>query len=284
MCEPVSWTTVGLLAASAAATAAGTYASHEASQQQDRANASAISDRSRSEERSMREAMANQQQALAAQRSAEEERRAAKSGLADQQLAEQGADVTEEKVAAEASRLKDLLAPVQMVNSPAASPIGGDQTGVRVVQDAIANERQKSLNQIQNPMSQALAQMMARGNVGLGNQIAQGGLRDQFLTADNIYSGNMAAANMRSGLGSQLYGLGMQNALNSFNYAQPGIAQAGQGWRTGASIAQGVGGLAGTAAGYDWSGSGNAGAVTGYQGKTYVPKTSSTGGTYYALK
>ena len=171
----------------------------------------------------MREAMANQQQALAAQQAAEEERRAAKSSLAEQQLAEQGAKDTEGRVAEESSRLKDLLAPVQMVNSPAASPIGGDQTGVRVIQDAVANERQKSLNKIQNPMSQALSQMMARGNVGLGNQIAQGGLRDQFLTADNIYGGNMAAASMKAGLGSQLYGLGMQNALNNYNYAQPRI-------------------------------------------------------------
>ena len=258
MCEPVSWTTVGLLAASAAATAAGTYASYQASEQQDRASAAAISDRSKSEERAMRDAMANQQRAMYDQQAAEEERRAAKSGLAEQQLAEQGSEATEGRVGEESSRLKDLLAPVQMVNSPSASPIGGDQTGVRVVQDAVANERQKSLQNMQLPMSQALAQMMARGNVGLGNQIAQGGLRDQFLTADNIYGGNMAAASMKAGLGSQLYGLGMQNAVNNFNYAQPGIANAGQGWRTTAGVAQGVGGLAGSAAGYNWGG-GNSG-------------------------
>lgn len=253
MCDGgISATTVALLAASAAATAAGTYASHEASQQQDRANASAITDRSRSEERSMRDAMANQQQALSAQQAAEEERRAAKSGLAEQQLAEQGADVTEGKVQQESSRMAELLSPVQMVKTPSASAVGGDQTGVRVVQDAIANERQKSLQNTQLPMAQALAQMMARGNVGLQNQISQGGLRDQFLTADNIYGGNMAAANMKSSLGSQLYGLGMQNALNNFNYAQPGIANAGQDARTAATVASGVGSLSGTAAGYNW--------------------------------
>lgn len=235
---------------SLAASAASTYAAYQASEQQDASNAGAIRDRANAENINAQQAMSQRQQTLREMEQLDEERRMQKQALADQHLAESGADSTKQKIDDEsASLLSQKLGAVTSVNAPSSSAVGGDETGVRVVADERAATLSRAL-QARTPQQQALASMLARQNVGVNNQIALSNMANLNSVGDNIYAGRRGAIGLADSLSGQLYQLGQYNAGQNFANAQSRLPYVGQGWRTGAGISQGVGNLAGSYASY----------------------------------
>lgn len=268
MCE-VTTATV-LTAASLAATAASTAAAYQASQQQDSANATSIRDKADQEYRNSMEAAAKRRALNDEAAATQEALRRDKSALTEQELAQIDAQSDEERVNAEFQKLSERLTPQAMVATPESSSVGGYDDSVRVVQEAQNKSLQDSRQNYQLPMAQALAQIQARQNVSLGNQLSMGRLGDQFSTLQNAYGGNMSALGLGDQLNSSLFQLGQNNAANNFANAQSRLPYVGQDWRTASGIASGVGNLAGMGASYSAYGSGAA------------PKTNQIGEYQYA--